>query len=309
MHPILALIIANLIWGAAPPIFKLSLEGIPPFTLAFIRFFFAGLIFLPFALHVHQKIRFTQWRDILLGAFFGITINVGFFFVGLQYAPSINMHIIGSLAPIILYVFSIYLLREKPHKQVIQGMLISFVGAAVIIFAPLLVQGLFSSAISTTNLWKQFVGNIFFLGSVLGMVFHTLIYRRVPKTINTYAITCYGFLFSSFLFFPLMLHELQSWSFSQLTSQGYIGIFYGIFFSSALAYFTYNYAVTRMPAQEVGVFSYMTPIVSVIVAIPLIHEYPDMYFVLGALLIITGIYISERKIKKNGRINKVRMRD
>ena len=40
MNPILALIITNVIWGAASPIFKLALTNIPPFTLAFIRFFY-----------------------------------------------------------------------------------------------------------------------------------------------------------------------------------------------------------------------------------------------------------------------------
>ena len=48
MSGILAILIANIIWGAAPPVFKYALEGIPPFILAFIRFFSASLIFLPF---------------------------------------------------------------------------------------------------------------------------------------------------------------------------------------------------------------------------------------------------------------------
>ncbi|PIX68551.1 hypothetical protein COZ40_02690, partial [Candidatus Roizmanbacteria bacterium CG_4_10_14_3_um_filter_39_13] len=50
MNPIVALIIANIIWGAACPIFKFALVNIPPFTIAFIRFFFAGIIFLPLVL-------------------------------------------------------------------------------------------------------------------------------------------------------------------------------------------------------------------------------------------------------------------
>jgi len=45
MPGILAIIIAEVIWGAAPPIFKYSLQEVPPFTLAFIRFFTASFIF------------------------------------------------------------------------------------------------------------------------------------------------------------------------------------------------------------------------------------------------------------------------
>ena len=55
---ILALITANIIWGAASPIFKFALQNISPFTLAFIRFYGATLILLPFAypyLKIHKK--------------------------------------------------------------------------------------------------------------------------------------------------------------------------------------------------------------------------------------------------------------
>ena len=73
MNPVLALIIANVIWGMASPIFKFSLTNIPPFTLAFTRFFFAGLIFLPFARSKWQHLTAKQWFKIILVGFFGRT--------------------------------------------------------------------------------------------------------------------------------------------------------------------------------------------------------------------------------------------
>ncbi len=64
MSPILALIITNIIWGAASPIFKFALQNIPPFTLAFIRFFFAGLLFLPFVFLFYQKLSLKRWLEV-----------------------------------------------------------------------------------------------------------------------------------------------------------------------------------------------------------------------------------------------------
>ena len=302
MLPIIAIVAANLIWGAAAPIFKYSLQGIPPFTLAFIRFFCAGLIFLPFALRHHPALSRKDWRDVLLGALFGISINVGFFFMGLEYAPSINMHVIGAIGPVILYFLSLHYLKEKPHAQIINGMLISLAGVLIIIFAPLLMQ---PNAAASDKSIMQFVGNIFFFLAVLGNVIHTVLYKRVLKKVNVYIVTSYGFLFSALTFFPLMIYELQTWSFSQLEYKGYIGILYGIIFASALAYFCYNYAVSRMHAQEVGVFSYLTPIVAVIVAIPVVNEYPDIFFLFGSVLVFGGIYVSEHKMKKRP-VHKVR---
>lgn len=295
MNAVIALVVANVIWGAAPPIFKLSLQGIPPFTLAFIRFFGAGLIFLPFALRYTKKISIEDWRDIIVGAFFGVVINVGFFFVGLEFAPSINMHIIGSVGPIILYMFSIYWLKEKPHEHIVFGMGVALLGILTIILAPLLEQDQSESLFSSHAI--VLVGNILYIFSTLGIVLHTLIYKRILKRIPAVTATSYGFLISSLFFLPYVVYELNSWSFDKLTVNGALGIVYGVFFSSALAYFLYNYGVSHMQAQKVGVFSYIAPIVAVIVAIPLVHEYPDIYFLFGSILVFVGIYISEHKMR------------
>ena len=111
MNPILALIIANIIWGAASPIFKFALQNIPPFTLAFIRFFFAGLIFLPIALNKWQHLTLKQWLEIILVGFFGITINISFFFLGLEKTESINIPVIASSGPVFIYLLSIIFLK------------------------------------------------------------------------------------------------------------------------------------------------------------------------------------------------------
>ena len=48
---IIALIVANIIWGAAAPIFKWTLQEVQPFTFTFLRFFFSALVLLPFTIH------------------------------------------------------------------------------------------------------------------------------------------------------------------------------------------------------------------------------------------------------------------
>src|SRR3989338_6900538 len=92
---ILALILANIIWGAASPIFKFSLQNIPPFTLAFIRFYGASLILLVMT-YPYLKIERKDWLKMVLLSFFGVTFNISFFFLGLKLAPSINAPFISS---------------------------------------------------------------------------------------------------------------------------------------------------------------------------------------------------------------------
>ncbi|MGB9707357.1 MAG: DMT family transporter, partial [Microgenomates group bacterium] len=193
MNGVLALIISNIIWGGASPIFKFALQNIPPFTLAFIRFFFAGLIFLPLAIKNFQRISFRRWTEIFLVGFFGIFINITFFFLGLKKTESINVPIIASSGPVFLYIFSILFLKEKPRFKVFSGMLISFLGVLIIVLSPLFFDG-------KKILFGEVEGNFFILLATMGSVFQTLIGKDLLKKVNPYFVSAFSFLLSSFLF-------------------------------------------------------------------------------------------------------------
>jgi drug/metabolite transporter (DMT)-like permease len=290
MNPILALIIANVIWGAASPIFKYSLENIPPFTLAFIRFFFAAILFLPFmkGFRAGQLTR-KDWFEILVGSFFGITINITFFFLGLQRTESINAPIIASAGPVFLFFLSALFLKEKLKRRVFTGMLISLSGVLLIILSPIFLDG-------KTYVIGEIIGNLFFVVATFGTVFHALFYKKVLEKIDAFKLTFISFLFSSVTFLPFMIWEGQTWSFAQININGIIGIIFGVFLSSAAAYYLYNFGLSKINAQEVGLFAYVDPIVAILIAVPLLGEYPNLYFFIGSILVFSGIFIAEKRI-------------
>lgn len=289
MNPVLALIIANMIWGAASPIFKFALQNIPPFTLAFIRFFFAGLIFVPFVINKWQRLTVRQWMEIILVGFFGITVNISFFFLGLQKTESINVPVIASSGPVFIYLISIFFLKEKPKLKVFTGMMIALLGVLIIIFSPFLLDG------------KKFIigaveGNLFILLATFGTVFQTIIGHRILKKVNPLQVSTTTFLFGALTFLPFIKGEFLNWDISFLNLNGIVGIIYGIFFSSALAYFLFYYGISKIKAQEAGLFTYLDPIAAIIVAMLLLKEYPNLFYFLGALFIFGGIYLAEGRI-------------
>lgn len=289
MNPVLALIIANAIWGMASPVFKFALTNIPPFTLAFIRFFFAGLIFLPLAIKNWQKLSLKQFFEILLVGFFGITINISFFFLGIVRTESINAPIIASSGPVFIYLLSIFFLREKPKSKVLVGMFVSLLGVLLIILSPMILDG------------KRFVlgaigGNIFILIATFGSVLQTVFGRDILKKVSAIQVAAITFLFGSLTFLPLIPKEFSNWDISFLNVAGWTGIIFGVFFSSAMAYFLFYYGVSKLKAQDVGIFTYIDPLAAILVAAPLLHEYPNLFYALGGILIFGGIYFAEGRI-------------
>lgn len=289
MNPVLALIITNIIWGGASPIFKFALENIPPFTLAFIRFFFAGLIFLPLAIKNFQKINLKRWFEIFLVGFFGIFINITFFFLGLKKTESINVPIIASSGPVFLYIFSILFLKEKPRVKVFFGMMIALLGVLIIVLSPVFFE-------NKNFVFGEIEGNFFIVLATMGTIFSTIIGKDLLKKVNPYFVSTFSFLTSSILFLVFVPYELKTWGFNNLKINGWVGVIYGIFFSSALAYFLYYYGISKLQAQEVGIFTYIDPIVAVVIAYFLLGEIPNFWYVLGSVFVFGGIYIAERRI-------------
>src|SRR3989344_1906471 len=109
--PILVLITASLIWGAASPIFKWSIQNIPIFPLVFARFFLASILLIPFL--KTTKIERKDLLPFFLLGLFGITFNVAFFFLGISLTSAVNGGIMAVSAPIFTILASRIFLKER----------------------------------------------------------------------------------------------------------------------------------------------------------------------------------------------------
>lgn len=284
---IIALIIANVIWGAASPIFKLALQNISPFTLAFIRFFGAALILIPFV-KSHFFIKKKDLFKIALIAFFGITINISFFFLGLQLAPSINAPIIASSGPVFLYIISIFLLHEKPHYKVFIGTIVSLLGILIVIGLPLLNQTINND---------QLLGNLFFLVATLGAVGHAVVSKEILVSYKAITVTFWSFIIGSLTFLPLSIYEFATiHPLNNLDIRGVIGIIFGIFFSSAAAYTLYEWGIKQIDGQDIGIFTYIDPLAAIVIAIPLLGEKITPAFLFGSIFVFLGIFVAEGRL-------------
>lgn len=287
---VLALIFTNIIWGFAPSIFKLALTNVPPFTLAFFRFVGASILFLPAALIAWKPLTLQNFFYICLATFFGMVVNISFFFFGLMHGPSINASIIASSGPIILFIISVIWLHEKFKKKVFLGMLIALFGVLLII--------LFPSVGEDVSIHKDIVlANIFYIIATLGAVFSPFFAKHVLDDVNIYQFVFIGFLLSACFFSFGFLYEMQTFSLFSINYNGLIGILYGILFASALAYFLFYWATARILVSEIGLFTYICPVSSIILAILLLNEIPSRIYIIGASLVFLGIFIAEHRLQ------------
>lgn len=286
----LALIIANVIWGAAAPIFKLSLQNIPVYTLAFWRFFLGAIILLAI-LGKKASLPLKSRHDaILLFAYgtLGITLNIIFFFEGLKRTLSINSPIITSGQPIMTMLFALLFLHEAFHLKKFLGMLLGTIGIIVIIIEPLLLTGVDGSII----------GNLYLVIAAVAAVGQTIVGKKIIGRYNPFAFTFWAFLVGAASFLPMMIREYVTIPhlYASLDWRGYLGLVYGAIFSSAVGYGLFAWGLSKIDATDTAIFSYVDPIIGTILGALLLHEPITTPFILGAALIFGGIYIAEGHI-------------
>lgn len=281
------MIVANIIWGATPPIMKWALGDISVFTLAFLRYAIpVVLLFLFFRSKLAVKVK--DLPIIAVSAFFGITLNIGLYFIGLKYTESINVTIIASSSPIFLILCAMLFLGEHPSKKMLLGNLMGLTGIFLVVIQPLF------NHTPSTSFW----GNLLILGATFASLINTLISKKIMKSYNAYAVTFWTFLVGAITFIPSFLEDQAKYGifWQHLDPAGVIGILFGSLVSSLLAWFIFYWGLKYIPASETGVYQYIDPVATLLIAVPLLHEYPTPFFVLGSCLVFLGIYVAEGRV-------------
>ena len=276
---------AALIWGATAPIMKLTLQEVPVFSLAFIRMSLASLI-LASIIFSKLKIKKRDLPMLSLAALTGVTLNLAFFFLGLKLTQAINASFLVAAVPIFTILAAHFYLKEKFNSRLILASLIAFAGVALIIGKPY-------AGVSS----RELVGNFLLLLATLSWVAHEIFAKKLLKTYDGGTVAFYSMAIGALTFLPLALLEFvknPNWI-NQVTLSGFMGILYGIFFASLLAYWAWQKGLSLLPAGRAAFFFYLDPISGTILAIILLGEKLTPQLILGGILIAVAVLLIEHK--------------
>jgi drug/metabolite transporter (DMT)-like permease len=134
--PILAVILANVLWGISTPLIKVGLQSIPVPIFISTRFFVAALLLMPLARRVWRPFKGSQWLMLILAAVLDITLSVPAVNLGLTKTTASNAGIIWLLMPVLLFLLSVAFLKEKLSLKTFIGIMLALAGALIIIGKP-----------------------------------------------------------------------------------------------------------------------------------------------------------------------------
>jgi len=296
---ILAILTVTAIWGLAGPVIVWTLKHIPPFTFLFLRFLIASIVILPFAL----KAKF--WREInrknfptLLGlSLLGTTFGLGVLFYGYQFTTALDGSLISLLAPLLIIAGGAIFLKEKVTRLEKIGLAVAFAGSAAILAQPLLKRGVTGE--------KAVFGNLLILLYHISWATYALWNKRSGKKFSTMTMTAVPIFISALAFAPFALVEFRRNPASSFHLQAsLLGILYMSIVSYIVAFYLYDWSVKRIEVSEAALYGYLQPLFALPAAYLLLGELPTPFFIVGALLIGSGVFLTEykgrRKHKQKG---------
>ena len=289
----LFLILATIFWsgnfivGKAASIFE-----IPPFSLNFYRWLFAGLILLPFTfkeLILKKNYIFENLGFFIILGITSITIFNSIVYYSLHYTQVISGVLMISTIPVWIIFISSILKIEKTNIFQIIGVGLSLLGVIFII----------------TKVDLNLIKNLDFNKGDLTMVvamFSWAIYSALlkKKTYEISQITLLQVVIITGLIFliPIYIIEMSLGNVIKLDKPFLLTLTYVVLFPGLASFFFWIKGIALIGANRAGAFLHLMPIFGAIMAMVIFNEKFMFYHILGAIFIISGITLSNKKVLK-----------
>lgn len=287
------LLFTTLFWGGTFVAGRIVSQNVGPFSIAFQRFAIASIFLILLTLKIEGRLpalkKFQILPVILLGMTGIFTYNV-MFFKGLKIIEASRASLIIATCPVFITIFSVFLLKEKINLVKGLGIIISVSGAVIVISKGNIGQ-IFSEGLG--------LGELYIFCCVLSWVAYSLIGKAVMRDLSPLVSVSYSSIIGALaLFIPACFEGvLQNFGHQSLldwTCISYLGIF-----GTVIGFVWYYQGVLRLGPTKAGLFINFVPIFAIICAFLILREPVTISLVIGAVLVIVGVYLTNRPSNNN----------
>ena len=286
----LILILTTIFWSGNFIVGKAaSMFQIPPFSLNFYRWFFAGLILLPFTYKEiinNKKYVLDNLGFFIILGITSITIFNSIVYYSLYYTQVISGILMISTIPVWIIFISSILKIEKTNIFQIIGVILSLTGVIFIITK------------ADLNLIKNLDFNKGDLSMVIAM-FSWAIYSALLKSkkyeISQVSLLEVVIICGLFFLIPIYFIEMNMGNLIILGKPFYLILAYVVIFPGLASFFFWIKGISIIGANRAGIFLHLMPIMGAIMAMLIFEERFMFYHILGAIFIIAGITLSNKK--------------
>jgi drug/metabolite transporter (DMT)-like permease len=267
--------------------------GVPGTVSAFYRVAIAAVaLAIPFTRGQTRKSQASGaqgglgWRiwalAIVAGVFFAL--DLGFWNTSLGFTTAANATLLGNDAPLVVGLGALLLFHERPRVSYWLGLIIALLGMSVIVGWDVISQ----SPLSAGDLLAMLAG-VFYAGYLLAT-------QRIRAQMDTLPSLWVASATGTVLLLAYILATGQP--LGGYTLNAYMALLGLGLISQLVGWLAINYALGHMPASVVSVTLLAQPILTALLAVPLLRESLAAHQITGGLIALGGIFLVNRGVGK-----------
>lgn len=278
------------IWGTTFVSTKvLMINGLSPAQIFTLRFAMAYVLMFCFN---HRRLFADSWRDEGLMVLLGITGGSLYFLSeneAMNFTTATNTSLIVCSCPLFATLL-VRLVYRSSHIHIMQltGSLLAFMGMIIVVL-----NGRFVLHLSP-------VGDALAFTACICWAFYSLLMKTMTDKYSAAFITRKVFFYGVLTIIPYYILVPGLPSMAVLTNPVVVGnlLFLGCL-ASMICFLTWNWCISKLGAVKATNWVYFNPITTMIFASWVLGEKITIYFLIGAVCILTGMYMADRKTSES----------
>lgn len=278
-----------IVWGSTFLVSKnVLLSGMHPLTLMCLRFLLAYIILCLFSKKpISFKFDRVGLKQELLFLLLGLSGGSLYFYLeytSLKLTSAVNVGLISATVPIISTAISLVLGKVKVGVKYYCGSLFAFLGVFFIVM-----NGRWCFNISI-------IGDMIAILSAFLWALYTVILSLFEKKYSEILISRRLFFYAFITIIGFVIYRLEVDELYVLHDIPILlSVLYLAIFASALCILLWNISINKIGIIKTNNFLYFMPVVTLLASLFFAIDEISLYSVLGTVLIIAGIYISDYK--------------
>src|SRR6516162_8968276 len=227
----------------------------------------------------------THLPMMLLLSATGFAYNNAVSYWAMHYTQALNALLIQSAGPLFVALWSLLLFGVRLTGPQLAGILISLAGVLTILLHGDL------SALATIRLNK---GDVMFASSLLAFGLYSALMPRRPIT-HPLSLLCFTTGCGALMLMPFSIWEYSTGATLHRDLLTAATLVYVVIFPSALAYLFFNRGIALIGPNRAAPFFHLMPVFGSLMAILLLGETPQLFHVVGYILVLAGVIIAARQ--------------